>query len=95
MANRFSTKQVLKKTKFCNEDIEIAKLTVAQVLSVQESAKSLTEGDERGNINLLVKVIRLGAPEIKDMPDEEFNDFPMDELTKLSNDIMRHSGLLK
>jgi len=95
MTNRFLNLKVSKKVKFMNEDIEIIKLTVAQVMSIQELAKNTTNENatESDSIRLLTLVIQLGAPELKDLTNDEVNSFPMDELTKLSNEILKYSGI--
>jgi hypothetical protein len=93
--NRFLAAKVAKKVKFMDLDIEILKLTVNQVLGIQDLAKEVQEGtDETANLKLLVYVIKEGAPELKELDYEEFKAFPMDELSLLSNNIMEYSGLL-
>lgn len=90
-SNRFLKAKVVKKSKFMNEDIDLNKLTVAQVLEIQGIA-----GKDEGsvdNLKVLSTVIRFGAPELAEFSDEELQDFPLDELTKLSNEIMKYSGL--
>jgi len=95
MTNRFMGSKVSKKTKFMNEDIDIHKLTVAQVLGIQEKAKEITdEANEKENIGILLYVIRAGTPELKDLSDDEICALPMDELTNLSNEILKYSGLV-
>ena len=44
-------------------------------------------------LNLLQGVIRASVEDAKDLTDEEFATFPMDELSKLSNEIMKFSGI--
>jgi len=92
--NRFLGAKVSKVTNFVNQKIDINKLTVSQVLVVQEKASKLTEqADDAANLELLIFVIKEGAPDLRDLPDEAFNEFPLDELTKLSTEIMQYSGL--
>lgn len=95
MANRFVGLKVPKKVKFLGEDIEIVKLSVSQVIKIQEAAKLFEESsDVFGNLKLLSLVIRSGAKELIDLTEEEFNDFPVDELSQLSEQIMQYSGLV-
>ena len=68
--NRFIGAKVTKATKFMNMPIEMSKLSVQQVMDVQEQAR----------VN-------------KDSTDEMQN-FALDELTRLSNEIMAFSGLV-
>lgn len=93
MANRFIGTKVSKKSKFMGTELDINKLTVMQVLEIQESAKKIDTSNEKDNIDLLMFVVRAGAPELRDLTDEEICDFPMDELSGLSNEILKYSGL--
>lgn len=92
--NRFSTKRAVKKVKFIGEDLDIVKLSVSQVMEIQALAKTVKEGDEASNIDLLLKVVRSGTPEFVEFENDEFMELPMDELASLSNAIMKHSGLI-
>ncbi len=93
MANRFLGQRVTKKVKFVDLDIEISKLTMGQVNEVQAKARALAETPDGDNMELLVMVVKFGAQELSDVSDEEFLNFPLDELTKLSTAIMQFSGL--
>lgn len=93
MANRFLGQRVTKKVKFVELDIEISKLTMGQVNEVQAKARALAENPDSDNLELLVMVVKFGAQELSDVSDEEFLNFPLDELTKLSAAIMQFSGL--
>jgi hypothetical protein len=85
-------KKIAKKVKFMGTDVEINKLTVAQVEEVQGIAKELEANPERG-VDVLKTVIRMSAVGGAELSDEDFAGFPMDELSNLSNAIMEHSGL--
>ncbi len=43
--------------------------------------------------DLIKHVIQVAVPDAKELSEEDFNTFPMDELSKLSNEIMAFSGL--
>src|SRR5210317_1961291 len=77
---------------FMGSKIPILKLTVAQVIEIQEKAKSAGE-DEQLNFDLLKDVIRYGAEDGEQLSDEEFDSFALDDLSKLSQAIMKHSGI--
>ena len=95
-ANRFIGAKIKKNIKFMGQDLEIAKLTVNQVLGIQELAKEVQEGaSEETNLKLLMYVIRVGAEDLSELTMEQFKEFPMDELSKLSEEIMKYSGLGK
>lgn len=95
MSNRFAGKLVTKNAKFLGEEITINKLTVAQVLEIQEKARNLKEGDEQGNIDLVVMTIKSGCKELVEFETEVFMDWPLEELQKLSGEILKFSGLQK
>lgn len=85
-------RKMTKSVKFMGEDVKISKLSVSEVLGIQESAKDLGD-DENAGFDLLKKVIRLSVEGASDLSDQDFDTFPMDELSKLSNEIMRFSGI--
>lgn len=95
MTNRFTSKNMPKKYKFLGEDIEIYKLSVAQVLKIQALSKELekSETKDEDGLKFLVLVLQMGVPEFKDYSEEDLFSLPMDELSKLSNAIMEYSGL--
>lgn len=84
--------RVEKNTKFMGKDVTISKLSVSQVLEIQEKAKTIQD-DETGGLELLRTVIRLSVKGAEDLTDEDFATFPMEELAKLSNEIMKYSGM--
>jgi hypothetical protein len=85
-------KKMSKKVKFMGEDVNISKLSMAEVIEIQERAKKL-ENDESGGIDVLTTVIRSAVEGADDLSDDDFQQFPMDELAKLSNEIMKFSGV--
>jgi hypothetical protein len=96
MTSRFKNAKVTKQVKFMNEDVEIKKLTVNQVSKIQDAAKGIEETtDSLDSLRLLCFVAREGSTEMAELTDEEMFDFPMDELSKLSDAIMVFSGLGK
>lgn len=85
-------KEISKEVNFMGTKIKVRKLTVAQVLEIQElSSKGVTE--ENDSMALLKTVIGYAVPDGKDLSEEDFRSFPIDELSKLSNEIMQYSGL--
>jgi len=85
-------KKMTKAVKFMGEDVKISKLSVAEVMSIQEHAKDV-ENDEAAGLALLQTVIRSAVEGADELADEDFLTFPMDELSKLSNEIMKFSGI--
>jgi hypothetical protein len=85
-------KKMTKSSKFMGEDVKISKLSVSQILEIQRAAKE-AENDESKGFEILKTIIRASAEGAKDIADESFEGFPMDELSKLSNEIMAFSGI--
>ena len=85
-------RKMTKSVKFMGEDVKIAKLSVAEVLTIQERAKTLEQNATEG-FDVLKVVIRSSVEGASDLSDEDFNNFPLDELSKLSNEIMKFSGI--
>ena len=84
-------KSVTKKVKFMGEDIVIRKLSVAQVLSIQEKAKETAEADNA--LDVLQLILSLSVEGADELSAEDFASFPMDELNRLSQEVMKHSGV--
>jgi hypothetical protein len=85
-------RKMTKKVKFMDSDLLVSKLSVAEVMDIQERAKELGDAEDSGLV-LLQLVISSAVEGGKDMSPEDFQTFPMDELTKLSNEIMKFSGI--
>lgn len=87
-------KSVKKKVPFCGDEVEIRKLSVAEVLKVQALVKdSQKSKKENSEISLIRDVLRLSVIGAEDMPDEDFDTFPLGELTVLSEEVLSYSGL--
>lgn len=85
-------KPMTKKVKFMGEDVEIKKLSVGEVMQIQQKSKSIAE-DEKASIELLQFVISSAVKGAEELTAEDFESFPIDELSKLSNAVMEYSGL--
>jgi len=95
MANKFIGKKASKATTFMAEALTINKLNINQVIRIQEKTKVLEDAkDEMSGVKILMLVIREGAPELDDITDIDMQDFPMEDLAGLSNEIMEFSGLV-
>lgn len=81
-----------KTVKFMGQDTKIFKLSVAEVMDIQARAKEL-ENDEAAGFGVLKTVVMAGVEGGKELTDEDFQAFPMDELSKLSTEIMKFSGI--
>ena len=85
-------KKMEKSVDFMGDKVMINKLSVSQVQAIQEAAKDIEANPEKG-FEVLKVVIRSAVVDAADLTDEQFADFPMDELSKLSNAVMKHSGI--
>jgi hypothetical protein len=85
-------KRVQKVVKFMGEEVKISKLSVAEVMDIQAKAKELQDDDAAG-LGVLRTVIRSAVEGGEDLTDEDFETFPMDELSKLSTEVMKFSGI--
>jgi hypothetical protein len=93
--NRFVGLTTNKTTKFLGLDIEINKLSINQVLAVQAVTKAAeADTSDASGIKILRAVVTAGAKELSSVSELDFQDFPMEDLATLSNEIMGYSGLL-
>jgi hypothetical protein len=85
-------KSVSKNVKFMGVEVTISKLSVAQVMEIQDKAK---EGADQDNSALAVLqlIVSQAVDGASELTTEDFMSFPMDELSKLSNEIMKFSGV--
>jgi hypothetical protein len=76
------------------DEVEVKKLSVKEVLKIQKivdkSQKSKTEESQLKLLQDVIKVAVVGAEEISE---EDFNQFPLGELNKLTESILQLSGL--
>lgn len=92
--NRFLVAKMKKKHIFMGQDTFIFKLSVAQARKIQEVPQGFSNPSaptESESLAILDAVIREGCPDLADI--EDFEVFPIDELAKLSSEIMIFSGL--
>jgi len=88
----FVNKPQTKNVNFMDGKLSIKKLTVAEVMEIQEKAKDAGE-NEAANFDILKQVISLGAEGGENLSDEDFDNFAIDDLNKLSQEIMKWSGV--
>jgi len=87
-------KKVTKKVNFMGESIEITRLSVKEVMEVQAIVKkSQKSKDDDAQVALLRDVIRVAVDEAKELTNDEFDSFPIGELTELTEQILVYSGL--
>lgn len=86
------TKRLTKSVDFMGDKVKISKLTVSQVLEIQAAADE-SKGDSTSTLDLLRRVIKMSVEGAAELDDESFKNFPMDELSKLSSEILKYSGM--
>ena len=87
-------KRITRSIKFMNEDIKISKLTVSEITEIREQAnRAKNSTDDSDNLSILKNIVKKSVEGAEDLTDEDFDNFPMDDLSKLSNEIMKFSGL--
>jgi len=89
-------KRMSKDVKFIGEPTTIYKLSTDDVKAIQDLAREVEkrpEDDQEGGLDLLKKVIRAGSEGGEELTDEDFGGFPMEELSLLSGEIMKFSGI--
>jgi len=85
-------KRLSKSVNFMGQKVDIKKLSVSEVMEIQEKAKE-AEKDEKENFNILKLVIRSAVDGAENIEDVDFDKFPLDELTNLASEIMKYSGI--
>lgn len=87
-------KTLTKKVSFMGDEVEIRKMSVSEVMKIQELTKSATKSkSDNAQVNLLQEVIKIAVIDAKDLSSDDFNTFPLGELNDLSNLILEYSGL--
>ena len=85
-------KRMTRDTKFMGESIKISKMSTKQVLEIQNYAKDASDESQEG-LEVLKRIIRNSVEGADELSDDDFLNFPMDELNNLSKEIMKFSGL--
>jgi hypothetical protein len=87
-------KVITKKVPFMGDEVEVRKMSVSEVMKIQELVKKANKSkSEDAQLGLLRDVIRLAVIGADEITDEDFNTFPIGELSDLSNEILAFSGL--
>jgi len=84
-------KKISKKVDFMGDKVEIKKLTVNEVLKIQEATKNTSEEDQINTLRVILRSAVVGADELSD---DDIATFPLEELTSLSAEIVNYSGMV-
>ena len=82
--------------KFMGHFIEVKELSVSQVREFQEGVKNMQGDDPDAEVDgteLQRDLIRMSVVDADKLSDEDIDSFPMGEVIKLGNEIIRISGL--
>lgn len=83
-------KKMTSSVNFMGEKVTIKKLSVAEIMQIQEANKKVKEGDEVSTLRLIIRSAVEGA---ETLTDDELTSFPLDELSSLSAEIVKFSGM--
>lgn len=97
-------KKVSKTVPFLGAHITINKLTVAEVKDVQDAAKvaddavkaALANPDDDADVDqlgVLRAIVRAAVEGGTDLTDENFMEWPIEDISKLAKEIMKYSGI--
>jgi hypothetical protein len=87
-------KLLTEKVPFMGDEVEVKKLTVGQVMSLQKVIDAAAKSkDDQAQLRLLCDIIKIAVVGAEELTDEDFDTFPVKELTGLSESIMLLSGL--
>ena len=87
----FVNKPMTRKVPFMDGEVEVKLLTVGDAKAIEVASKKINRKKEAttdDQMELLRLVIRLAVVGAEDISDEEFESFPITELSKLSETIM-------
>jgi hypothetical protein len=77
------------------DEVEVKKLTVGEILELQKVINASQKGkqDEEKQMKLLRDILRLAVIGADEISDEEFSNFPLGELSELSQQVVSVSGM--
>jgi hypothetical protein len=88
-------KTITQKVPFMGDEVEVKKLTVGEILELQKVINASQKGkqDEEKQMKLLRDILRLAVIGADEISDEEFSNFPLGELSELSQQVVSVSGM--
>jgi hypothetical protein len=88
-------KVITEKVPFMGEEVEVKKLSVGEVLKVQRLTKEYNKkkNAEDASLDLLRDVIKMSVIGASELTNEDFNTFPLEELNRVSQAILKLSGV--
>jgi len=87
-------KKITKDIDFMGETVKVKKLSVNEVLSVQAVINKLSKSkDDKAQLAIVRELLRTTVEGAEDMTDDEFNEYPLAELTSLVEKCLEFSGM--
>lgn len=87
-------KELTEKVPFMGDEVEVRKLTVGKIMELQKVIKASEKSkSDKAQLKLLCDVIKVAVVGAEELTEEDFDSFPLSELTELSSHVMRVSGL--
>lgn len=99
-ANVFANLEVSKEHKFGSVKTKIRKLSPVQITQVRKLNEELNkavpvEGEQESDkLELVYETCRLGCPDMAELDNDFLAQLPLDELRKMSDEILVYSGLV-
>lgn len=87
-----------KSYRFLGTEIEIMPLSVSEVKKFQAAMKqqeeeSSDDDDSEAGLAAQRDLIRTGVVGAEDLSDEQLDQLPLADITKLANEVLKHAGL--
>jgi hypothetical protein len=87
-------KELSEKVPFMGDEVEVRKLTVGKIMELQKMiVKAEKSKADDAQLVLLCDIIKVAVIGAEELTKENFDGFPLAELTDLSSHVMRVSGL--
>lgn len=87
-------KEITEEFDFMGDKVQVRKLTVKEVLKVQKEISALSKAkDETSQLKIVREILRRTVKGAEEMTDEEFDNFPLGELTSLVEKSVGFSGM--
>lgn len=84
-------KSQTKKVEFMGDEVEIKKLSVAEVMELQEIIKKASKSKDP--LQVLKDVLRISVVGAEELNDEDFNSFSPVDLNELAQEVLVYCGL--
>lgn len=93
---RFITNLPTKEVEFMDDKITIKKLSAGAIKRIGKASKKLDATKDEDSLVILMSIMKEGVvlEEGEEITVELLEEFPLDALSKLSNDIMIYAGVV-